>query len=359
MRTRVHRKPLYLLAIAAPILLLSVPSGGAAAPLGAQDGTATLTIHHRWCPAGFAGPDYYAACHDFPLTDWDLSMRGPEHRTGRTGADGNVSFTDLIPGTYQISGGGGPTDFVELDVFCAPAAAPGTKFPSTTEQLRGGPGTFLVELDLGAGDDVLCDFYVTPADLSPPNDGVGSPPATATDSRPATTEAPIGEAAPDATEPGGEGTDQSRAAAGCLATTEDDNEALARRWYEALDGGDLAALDALLAEDVVHHAGTFPDARGPHGVRRILAVLLAGFPDARFCVEQAITEGDLVVLRWTATGTHEGEFQGLEPTGEQATWTGINVFRVECGRMAEVWSDVDGLGRLRQLGALPDPTSRP
>ena len=149
-------------------------------------------------------------------------------------------------------------------------------------------------------------------------------------------------------------------AADCPATSEDANEALARRWHEdVLNGDDLAALDGLLAPDVVHHAATFPDAAGAEAVGRVLGALLEGCPDVRFRVEQAITEGDLVVLRWTATGTHRGAFQGLEPTGREATWTGITIFRVECGRIAEVWSEVDGLGRLRQLGVRQAPTATP
>ena len=59
---------------------------------------------------------------------------------------------------------------------------------------------------------------------------------------------------------------------------------------------------------------------------------------------------------WRAEGTHEGEFQGYAPTGNQVTWTGINVYRFECGLIAEEWAEVDGLGRLQQLGVLATPT---
>ena len=62
-----------------------------------------------------------------------------------------------------------------------------------------------------------------------------------------------------------------------------------------------------------------------------------------------ITEGDLVVIRYRATGTHAGEFQGYAPTGKRVTWTGINIYRIECGRIAEIWSEVDAQGRIAQL----------
>lgn len=89
-------------------------------------------------------------------------------------------------------------------------------------------------------------------------------------------------------------------------------------------------------------------------VKRTLGLLLAGFPDHRSRLEQVVAEGDAVVVRWTATGTHEGEYLGIAATGREATWTGIDVFRIDCGRIAEVWSEADGIGLLRQLGALPD-----
>jgi predicted ester cyclase len=73
-------------------------------------------------------------------------------------------------------------------------------------------------------------------------------------------------------------------------------------------------------------------------------------------INDVITEDDLVVVRWTATGTHTGEFQGVEPTGKQATWTGVGIFRFECGKIVEDWSEVDGVGRLQQLGAIATPT---
>ncbi|MCA9880449.1 MAG: ester cyclase, partial [Thermomicrobiales bacterium] len=62
-----------------------------------------------------------------------------------------------------------------------------------------------------------------------------------------------------------------------------------------------------------------------------------------------IAQDDLVAIRYTSTGTHEGEFQGYAPTGKSITWTGANIYRIECGRIAEVWSEVDALGRIAQL----------
>jgi steroid delta-isomerase-like uncharacterized protein len=136
-------------------------------------------------------------------------------------------------------------------------------------------------------------------------------------------------------------------AAGCPTTTEEENAAIARRWHEeAINNHDLSVLDAILAPDAAHDSATFTANPGP---RAVLGALLTGFPDVQHTVEAVITEGDLVVIRYTATGTHSGEFQGYAATGKRVTWTGINIYRIECGRIAEIWSEVDGLGRIGQL----------
>ena len=143
----------------------------------------------------------------------------------------------------------------------------------------------------------------------------------------------------------------------CAVTTDEENAAIARRWHEeAINGGNYEVVDEIVTDDVVHHAGTLPDGVGPEAFKTVLTVLLTGFPDVQHTVDDVIVGGDEVVIRWTATGTHTGEFQGYAPTGKQVTWTGINIFRIECGRIAEEWSKVDGLGRLRQLGVVATPT---
>jgi predicted ester cyclase len=135
--------------------------------------------------------------------------------------------------------------------------------------------------------------------------------------------------------------------AGCPTTTEEENAAIARRWHEdVISAHDLAVLDEILASDAALDSATFADNPGPPAV---LGALLTGFPDVRHTVEAVITEGDVVVIRYRATGTHAGEFQGYAPTGKAVTWTGINIYRIECGRIAEVWSEVDALGRIEQL----------
>lgn len=133
----------------------------------------------------------------------------------------------------------------------------------------------------------------------------------------------------------------------CPATTEEQNAALARRWLEdVINAHDLAALDEILAPAAALDSATFAENPGP---QQVLGALLTGFPDVQQTIEAVITQDDLVVIRYRSTGTHAGEFQGYAPTGKTITWTGTNIYRIECGRIADVWSEVDALGRIEQM----------
>jgi steroid delta-isomerase-like uncharacterized protein len=146
-------------------------------------------------------------------------------------------------------------------------------------------------------------------------------------------------------------------AAACSITTEAENEATARRWHdEAVNQHNPDVLDEIAASDIIQHAGTFPDGVGLDHAKAVLGFLITGFPDVKHTIEDVIIKDDRVVIRWTATGTQTGEFQGIAPTGKQVTWTGVNIYRFECGKIVEVWSELDGIGRLQQLGVMGTPT---
>ena len=143
---------------------------------------------------------------------------------------------------------------------------------------------------------------------------------------------------------------------GCPTTDEDANELLVRRWFdEVLSQGNLAGLDQLLDSGSVIHPATGADHVGVEGHRRYVEALRAGFPDLRVTIDEAVVKGNIVVARWTATGTHLGPYEGAAPTGLSATWPGLTFARITCGRIAQTWSEDDALGRLGQLGLLtPD-----
>jgi predicted ester cyclase len=143
----------------------------------------------------------------------------------------------------------------------------------------------------------------------------------------------------------------------CPVLSDAEAEAVARRWFEeALNGADLAVLDEILSPELTYHSVTPSELSGRELAESVLGSILIGFPDVEYTVEQAFSGGDVVTLIWSAEGTHTGAFQGYEPTGKRAAWTGINVYRFTCGRIAEVWAESDALGRLRQMGVVATPT---
>jgi steroid delta-isomerase-like uncharacterized protein len=136
-------------------------------------------------------------------------------------------------------------------------------------------------------------------------------------------------------------------------------KAIARREVEEIfTAGDLAVVDELYAADYIGHDPTRPEPiRGPAGVKEQVSGYRTAFPDLQLTADEIVAEGDLVVTRWTATGTHEGELFGVTPTGRQVTATGISIIRVAGGKIVEDWTSWDALGLMQQLGALPAPTT--
>ncbi len=137
----------------------------------------------------------------------------------------------------------------------------------------------------------------------------------------------------------------------------EENKALTRRWFEDLfNTGDLAVADELTAQDSVNHDPTLGDLpRGPEGDKQVVNLYRGGFPDANITVEEQIAEGDKVVTRWTARGTHQGELMGVAPSGNRAEVSGMTINRVSGGKIAETWTNFDALGLMQQIGAIPEP----
>jgi steroid delta-isomerase-like uncharacterized protein len=126
-----------------------------------------------------------------------------------------------------------------------------------------------------------------------------------------------------------------------------------RTFEEIWNRSNFAVIDERFASDYVGHSAT--EIQGPEGAKQFVAAMRNAFPDFQYTVEDEIAEGDKVVHRWSARGTHTGEFQGIPPTSAQVTITGISICRVANGKIVEGWTNVDMLGLLQQLGAAPAP----
>ena len=138
--------------------------------------------------------------------------------------------------------------------------------------------------------------------------------------------------------------------------TAEDNKRLAREAIGIWSSGDLDAADGVYAPDYVNHQHHDPDdPRDLHGIEAMkgfVAEFRRAFPDFRDSIDIQLAEGDLVTTRFTSTGTHEGPFMGVEPTGRELTWTGISIDRISEGKIAESWANWDMMGMMHQLGAI-------
>ena len=135
----------------------------------------------------------------------------------------------------------------------------------------------------------------------------------------------------------------------------DDNKAAVRQVYEAISGHNLDGYIQGLAANYVDHSLPPGLPPGIESSRMLMAGVFAAFPDLVITIEDMIAEGNSVAGRVTLRGTHQGDFQGIPPTGKQVAFTSIEVFRVGDGKITERWGEVDTLGMLQQLGAIPMP----
>ena len=134
----------------------------------------------------------------------------------------------------------------------------------------------------------------------------------------------------------------------------EDNKALARRGYEALNQRNWTAFEELVTPDLVFHYASMT-IQGFAAYKQFVSMYFTAFPDLRFTIEDMIAEGDEVVVRQTARGTHQGSFMGIPPTGKEAVVTGINILRFAHGKGVEEWFNGDDLGMMQQLGVIPAP----
>ena len=141
----------------------------------------------------------------------------------------------------------------------------------------------------------------------------------------------------------------------------DENKAVAERLLQAFNDRDFDAAEQLLSPDFVNHnPPPFPGfTEDRDSMLRAMRGAAAGFPDARATVLNVVAEGDLVVLHDSIRGRHDGEFMGMPPTGNEAEWEFIHIFRVADGKIVERWGLIDALGLLLQLGVMSSPYQAP
>src|SRR6266851_3691212 len=115
-----------------------------------------------------------------------------------------------------------------------------------------------------------------------------------------------------------------------------------------------AELSRRIFEDVWNHKNPSSPAvpRGIDGYKQFVNYYMNAFPDAHFTIDDAFTDGQTEVTRWTVVGTHEGELAGIPRTGRRFSVTGISIARIANGKIIESWNNWDALGLMQQLGVV-------
>jgi steroid delta-isomerase-like uncharacterized protein len=134
----------------------------------------------------------------------------------------------------------------------------------------------------------------------------------------------------------------------------EENKAIARREVELFSTGDFSIADEIYSDDYVGHDPTKPEPiRGIEGAKEEAAGYRAAFSDLTLTIDNQVAEGEYVVTRWTARGTHDGDLEGIAPTGVSATTGGISIVRIVDGKIVEDHTQWDALGLMTQLGVVP------
>ena len=133
----------------------------------------------------------------------------------------------------------------------------------------------------------------------------------------------------------------------------EENKALVQRFYQAIDAGDLDAMDQFVADDYLdHNPPAFPFPPGREGLKESFKLFWEATP-GRHVIEDQIGEGDKVVTRLTCYGKQEGDLPGIPATGNDMEMTATVIHRIAGGRLVEKWSDKDVLRMLQQLEVIP------
>ena len=135
-----------------------------------------------------------------------------------------------------------------------------------------------------------------------------------------------------------------------------ENEAVVRRFYEEMNNGRQNELaPELFTADHQLHDPQVPTGTGPDGVVAAVSTYQTGV-NGHWEIDEIFSSDDKVVVRWTGTGKHDADLNGIPPTGRTIEVSAISIHRMADNKIAETWEVWDTLGFLQQIGVVP-PTS--
>ena len=121
---------------------------------------------------------------------------------------------------------------------------------------------------------------------------------------------------------------------------EEENQVLAIRYHDDIfEKGKLEVADEILSSDFVIHNPVLPEEfrNGPAGTKRYASAIMTAVPDRKLEHHEVLAKGDMVMIRWTNSGTHTGMLFGNPPTGKRYVATGFDLFRISDGKIQELW----------------------
>ena len=137
---------------------------------------------------------------------------------------------------------------------------------------------------------------------------------------------------------------------------EQENIAVLGRFIEeVINQGRLEVADEIVGENFIELDPLPGQRQGREGLKEVIGVFRAAFPDIHWVSDETIASGDKVVTRFTWTGTHRGTFLGIPATGRSVTVNGVVIDRLSGGKMADSRILMDSLAMMQQLGVVPTP----
>lgn len=137
-----------------------------------------------------------------------------------------------------------------------------------------------------------------------------------------------------------------------LTTTPEENKKIVHRYFnELMNEGNMETLEEIFSPNLTFRIPTRPEPiRGHEGMRGFVTQLRSGFPDIKFTIQRGAAEKNMVAIRWTITGTHNGEFLGIPASGNSIEDQGVDIFYIANGQITEMWVNENDMGLMQQMG---------
>jgi steroid delta-isomerase-like uncharacterized protein len=136
--------------------------------------------------------------------------------------------------------------------------------------------------------------------------------------------------------------------------SESENIATIQRFMEeVINQGRLDAANEIVESDFIELDPLPGQRQGREGLKEVIGMMRAAFPDIRWVTDETVAAGEKVVTRFTWTGTHRGDFLGIPATGRKVAVRGVVIDRLNAGKMADSRILMDTFGMMQQLGVIP------